>query len=75
MKNTTIYILGLSLALISCSGNAQNPKTDPPKRPSVEQIFKDLDTNKDGKISKTEAKGPLKDDFAKIDLNKDGIYY
>lgn len=41
--------------------------------PSVEKVFKDLDTNEDGKISKKEAKGPLKKDFKKIDTNEDGF--
>lgn len=45
----------------------------PRKRPSIKQIFKDLDANNDGKLSKKEAKGPLKRDFKKIDLNKDGF--
>jgi len=77
MNKVTLYTLGLSLIFVSCSSNAQgkaqNPKNDPPKTPSVEKIFKDLDSNKDGKISKAEAKGPLKNDFAKIDLNKDNF--
>lgn len=34
--------------------------------------MKDLDTNNDGKISKNEAKGPLANDFSKVDANKDG---
>jgi len=43
------------------------------ERPSVEQIFKDLDTNEDSKISLDEAKGPLQRDFNKVDLNEDGF--
>jgi Ca2+-binding EF-hand superfamily protein len=31
-----------------------------------------LDSNGDNKISKTEAKGPLKDNFDKVDSNGDG---
>lgn len=71
MIKSNLFIL--CLFILSCSSNAQNPTDDPPKRPSVDKIFKDLDSNKDGKISKTEAKGPIKKDFAKIDLNKDGF--
>ena len=40
--------------------------------PTIDQIMKDLDANKDGKISKAEAKGPLKNEFDKVDTNKDG---
>ncbi len=32
-----------------------------------------MDANKDGKLSKEEAKGPLLNDFAKIDTNSDGF--
>lgn len=43
------------------------------KPPTIEELFKQMDANKDSKLSKSEVKGPLKDDFAKIDLNKDGF--
>ena len=42
-------------------------------RPSAEQVFKDLDTNKDGNIDKNEAKGLLSNHFEKVDSNKDGF--
>jgi hypothetical protein len=41
--------------------------------PDVSQIFKDLDVNKDGKLSQAEVKGPLKEQFNTADLNKDGF--
>ena len=41
--------------------------------PAIKQIFKDLDTNEDGKISLKEAKGPSKTDFKIIDTNEDGF--
>jgi Ca2+-binding EF-hand superfamily protein len=39
----------------------------------VKAVFDRLDTNKDGKISKEEAKGLIKEHFDKIDTNKDGF--
>jgi len=39
----------------------------------VDEIFEDLDANKDGKISKDEARGQLKKNFAELDRNKDGF--
>jgi hypothetical protein len=42
-------------------------------RPSTSDILAQLDINKDGKISKDEAKGPLLQDFTVIDKNKDGF--
>lgn len=41
-------------------------------RPSVDQIF-EMDANKDGKLAKSEVKGPLERDFAKIDADSDGF--
>jgi Ca2+-binding EF-hand superfamily protein len=32
-----------------------------------------MDTNEDGKLSKDEVKGPLANDFSKIDTNNDGF--
>jgi hypothetical protein len=48
-------------------GNCTNPPPPP------EKVIADLDQDKDGKISKAEAKGPLLDNFDKIDANKDGF--
>ncbi len=39
--------------------------------PSSEEILKMMDRNKDGKISKKEARGPLSDHFDKVDVNGD----
>jgi Ca2+-binding EF-hand superfamily protein len=39
----------------------------------VKAIFDRLDTNRDGKISKDEAKGLIKEHFDKIDRNGDGV--
>jgi hypothetical protein len=41
-------------------------------RPNAIEILKQMDANKDGKLSTKEVKGPLKQDFDKIDANKDG---
>lgn len=40
-------------------------------RPNISELISEMDTNKDGKLSKEEVKGPLAEDFSKIDLNKD----
>jgi Ca2+-binding EF-hand superfamily protein len=53
---------------------AQQPqRQEGGKRPTIEQLFKEMDANKDNKLSKKEIKGPLQKDFDKIDLNKDGF--
>lgn len=76
MKNSTnkiIGILGITL-LTSVSSIAQGRENGKEQKPpSVKQIFKELDTNEDGKLSLKEVKGPLKKDFKKIDTNEDGF--
>jgi Ca2+-binding EF-hand superfamily protein len=42
-------------------------------RERVQDIFNRLDANKDGKISRDEARGLIKKDFDQIDTNKDGF--
>ena len=48
-------------------------RTDRPNRPSFEQLLKNMDSDKDGKLSKSEVKGPLNDHFAKVDTDEDGF--
>jgi len=39
----------------------------------INGIFKDLDENNDGKISKAEARGLIRRNFERLDVNKDGF--
>ncbi|MCK0131406.1 EF-hand domain-containing protein [Flavobacteriaceae bacterium F08102] len=64
---------GFAILTGSISSQAQERREHDQKPPSIEQLMKDLDANEDGKLSLAEVKGPLKDDFTKIDLNKDGF--
>jgi len=43
------------------------------QRPTTDQIFAQMDTNKDNKLAKSEVKGPIKNDFSSIDTNNDGF--
>lgn len=69
----TLIITGAA-TLISLTSNAQRDGGDK-KPPSPEKIIEKFDTDKDGKISKTEVekdkKGHLKENFDKIDSNND----
>ncbi|MCL7764664.1 YHYH protein [Polaribacter sp. Z014] len=42
-------------------------------RKNFNELLEMMDTDKDGKLSKTEVKGPLKLQFSKVDTNKDGF--
>jgi Ca2+-binding EF-hand superfamily protein len=73
LGNRSIGFLGILLVAKTTAlaqGKAQRKMQKPP---SVKQIFKDLDSNKDDKISLKDVKGRLKKDFKKIDLNEDGF--
>ncbi|MEP1489625.1 MAG: EF-hand domain-containing protein [Algibacter sp.] len=77
MKNknfkTAALVFGITvLASTSMFAQPQNNQ-EKKERPTVEQLFKEMDKNEDAKLSKKEVKGPLKNDFDKIDTNEDGF--
>lgn len=75
MKKITL-VIGLVLtatSLFACNKEPEQSCQGKQDHPSIEEIMTKLDSNKDGKISKKEAEGPLERDFAKIDLDKDGF--
>ena len=77
MKKIThpIFLAMLVASIASCSSNkntaANGQRNGGP--PSVDELFTQMDSNKDGKLSTAEVKGPLASDFAKIDTNSDGF--
>jgi hypothetical protein len=77
LRNWTIQFA--LLALLTGGGLAQPPgggqggqQGQSRQRPTVDQIFQEMDQNNDQKISQSEAKGPLQKDFSKIDTDGDG---
>ena len=80
-----MYTLGLALA-VSCgtsqqtSNQERNTSENRGQRgsqngqvPSAKELLAKMDSNKDGKLSKSEVKGPLANDFSKVDTNDDGF--
>jgi Ca2+-binding EF-hand superfamily protein len=70
-------VLGLVLAGTAFADEPKKPADVPARsRPTPEQIVDmilvRMDTNKDGKISRDEAKDRVKENFDAIDTNKDG---
>ena len=51
----------------------QRPQGQKGERPTFAKLLKEMDENNDGKLSKTEVKGPLQKNFTKIDENNDGF--
>ena len=75
-KGLKIALVGLTIGLFtSCKMNAQNANGDRKgkERPTVEELFKQMDKDEDGQLSKKEVKGPLKNDFDKVDTTEDGF--
>ena len=74
MKNTLLIILTFTI-LISCKSNQEKKEQQEPngQRPSSTQIISEMDSNQDGKLSKSEVKGPIAENFANIDSNNDGF--
>ena len=70
-----LFTTMITASIVSCSSNKKATANGQPNggAPSTEQLFAQMDSNKDGKLSKTEVKGPLANDFSKIDTNSDGF--
>lgn len=76
MKNvfkTIVLVFGLTL-FVSASSFAQSENREERKKPpTFEELLEKMDANEDGKLSKKEVKGPLKDDFDTVDADEDGF--
>ena len=71
---TAILVFGI-FALCSTGASAQQGQDRGERRepPTFAQLIKDMDANEDGKLSEDELKGPLKENFAKVDTDEDGF--
>ena len=72
----SIAIIPLMALCVSCAAQSQDsrpPRGEQGKPPTFKKLLKEMDANKDGKLAKAEVKGPIKEDFAKIDKDKDGF--
>lgn len=69
---TLVLLFGISLLTVNNSFG-QSEKRQGKKPPTFSELIKELDENEDGKLSKTELKGPLKENFTEIDTDEDGF--
>ena len=70
---TIVLVFGLIL-FMSASAFAQSENGPERKEPpTFEELLEKMDANEDGKLSKKEVKGPLKDHFDKVDADEDGF--
>lgn len=64
----------LAMATLHATAQTENQQERTGQKPrAAAQMIEKMDTNKDGKLSKTEIKGPLKDDFDTLDKDRDGF--
>ncbi|TYC09657.1 EF-hand domain-containing protein [Bizionia gelidisalsuginis] len=67
------------VAILFCLGfatesSAQGQRNNDRKQvPTFAQLLKQMDKNEDGKLAKTEVKGPLKENLDKVDTDEDGF--
>jgi Ca2+-binding EF-hand superfamily protein len=68
-------VLGMLVFLFALSVNAQSSDRQErgKKPPTFNDLLEKMDTDKNGKLSKNEVRGPLKEIFNKIDSNEDGF--
>ncbi|NRD19732.1 EF-hand domain-containing protein [Winogradskyella eckloniae] len=77
MKNsklkTVLLVFGMALFMSNYSYGQSQDRQARKEPPTYAQLLKEMDANEDGKLAKDELKGPLKDDFTKIDTDEDGF--
>ncbi len=73
------FVAGLFVAVAMASHAQSGP---PPKEgqkehnqspPNPQEMLKMMDTNKDNKLARSEVKGPMLQDFDRLDTDKDGF--
>lgn len=75
MKNILLVIAAVAMCFSCKSNQEKNIEQQTPKggRPTATELVSEMDSNKDNKLSISEVKGPLADDFSNIDSNSDGF--
>lgn len=74
MKFKTAVITAIfCVAFVSVSMAQAQRGNDRKKPPTYAELLEQMDKNEDGKLAKSEIKGPLKNDFDKVDTNEDGF--
>lgn len=81
MKYTvkTLALAAVTFVMVSCA-STNNQTSNHQRRPklsggapSFSQLLSEMDANQDGKLAKSEVKGPLQRDFSTIDRDHDGF--
>ena len=51
----------------------RDEQVQPGERPNPDELIRMMDANNDGKLDRTEVRGPLQNDFERMDRNRDGF--
>ncbi|MDB4292153.1 EF-hand domain-containing protein [Maribacter sp.] len=70
---TAAIVFGATLFFANTSFAQSQNREGRKKPPTFEELIEKMDTDEDGKLSKDELKGPLKDRFSKVDADEDGF--
>ncbi|QXP59578.1 EF-hand domain-containing protein [Olleya sp. HaHaR_3_96] len=70
--SAAVLVFGVTVLSVN-SVNAQSNDRQKKEPPTFSQLLEEMDKDEDGKLSKSEIKGPLKDNFDTIDTDEDGF--
>tara|TARA_R110002126_G_scaffold57662_8_gene152657 strand:- start:491 stop:772 length:282 start_codon:yes stop_codon:yes gene_type:complete len=70
LKTGLLFAMMVAFGTLSVNAQSKGERKEPP---TFTELLKQMDKNEDGQLSKDEVKGPLKNDFAKIDTDEDGF--
>ena len=71
-KNTGLA-LGATFLVATASFGQQRDRQERKEPPTFAELLEKMDANEDGKLSKKEVKGPLKEHFDEVDKDEDGF--
>jgi Ca2+-binding EF-hand superfamily protein len=70
LKTGLLFAMFVALGTVAVNAQSKRERKEPP---TFTELLKQMDKDEDGQLSKDEVKGPLKNDFAKIDTDDDGF--
>lgn len=69
-----VFLIMTFIGVFSCSAQVElNKNKGSGGPPSPNELMRKMDKNQDGKLSKSEARGPITKDFDRIDKDGDGF--
>jgi len=70
LKTGLLFALLVAFGTVAVNAQSKGERREPP---TYAKLLEEMDADEDGKLSKEEVKGPLKDNFSEINTNEDGF--